>query len=762
MSLSIRLTILLLLCTGLDAQQPALRPLPRLMSQLSLPRDRGEVQPAEPVKPPNIIFILCDDLGYGDVGVFHQLARAERKDPQIPSFKTPNIDAMANKGIKLTQHYCAAPVCAPSRASLLTGLTQGHAPIRNNQFDKELPDQMTIASVLREAGYSTAAIGKWGLQGKPTNEDQPNAKGVEFPGWPAMPIARGFDYFLGYVRHKDGHFHYPFEDQRQIWENHSEISGDMKLCFTTDLFTAAAKKWIAETKIRNPEEPFFLFLAYDTPHAKLQNPPCAYPKGGGLDGGVQWIGGKDGFLNTANGTYDGWIHPDVAKATWDHDKNPETAEVPWPEAQQRYVNNVRRIDDAVGDLLDVLKDLGIDEDTLVVFSSDNGPSEESYIKEHPYRPTFFEGYGPFEGIKRDTLEGGMRVPTIACWPSRIEKGGVDAQPSGQWDWLATFADAAGLATPAASDGKSLLYNISRNPGVPTRLDNRVEINGRRIAEIQIGRSLRPASRILYTEYAVDGKTPQYPEFDPSHQGKPRGQMQVVFINNYKGIRTDIRDANQNFEIYDIKEDPKELNNLAKDGGLPDIQQQMKAKALQCRLPLEDAKRPYDDAPIPGIDQQLNRTYPGVSLRGYQGKWPWMPDFGALRSSQFGGTFNGFEYALDYVQRAATEQERSKPPFGIQIKTHVVVPADGHYTFTTKGDGQTMLFVHNIRLIQELPHEGEHTQSGTLHLKAGSHPITYLYRTTRQTPDFGFELRGPDDKLIPLTEENLRVGLQFMR
>jgi hypothetical protein len=163
----------------------------------------------KPAPRPNIVFILCDDLGYGDIGVFYQNARAAKHNPGVPFFITPHIDTLARDGVKLQQHYCAAPVCAPSRASLLTGLTQGHANVRDNQFDKALADTHTLGTVLKTAGYATAAIGKWGLQGsaKPggTEADEEGSAAR----WPAYPTKRGFDFYFGYVRHQDGHFHYP-------------------------------------------------------------------------------------------------------------------------------------------------------------------------------------------------------------------------------------------------------------------------------------------------------------------------------------------------------------------------------------------------------------------------------------------------------------------------------------------------------------------------------------------------------------------------
>jgi arylsulfatase A-like enzyme len=223
---------------------------------------------------PNIIFILCDDLGYGDVGVFYQNQRAALRDPKVPAFATPQLDLLAAKGMILTQHYCGAPVCAPSRASLLTGLTQGNANVRDNQFDKALADTHTLGSVLRTAGYATAAIGKWGLQGggespeanggkksaakpggkKKARNSQAASAGGAVADWPAYPTKRGFDFYYGFVRHKDGHFHYPKEDKREVWENEREVSADLDLCYTADLFTARAKKWISEQVAAQPKQ----------------------------------------------------------------------------------------------------------------------------------------------------------------------------------------------------------------------------------------------------------------------------------------------------------------------------------------------------------------------------------------------------------------------------------------------------------------------------------------------------------------------------
>lgn len=665
---------------------------------------------------PNIVFILCDDLGYGDIGVFHQNQRAAMKDRGVPFFTTPHIDTMARDGVKMNQHYCAAPVCAPSRASLLTGLTQGHANVRDNQFDKALADTHTLGSVLRTAGYATAAIGKWGLQGT-SRENQEDAPGTGSPAsWPAYATKRGFDFFFGYAAHQDGHFHYPKEDGRKVWENESEVSAGLDLCYTTDLFTARAKKWIVDETAANPAKPFFLYLAYDTPHAKLQNPPCPYPSGGGLKGGVQWTGKPHAILNTATGTMDGWMHPDYAQATWDQDHLASTPEIPWPNVQKRYANDVRRIDDCVGDLLQLLKDLKIDNNTLVIITSDNGPSNESYLKEN-YTPEFFHGFGPFDGIKRDALEGGIREPTLVKWPRGIPAGRVDEQPSGQWDWLATFAELAGAPSLAATDGVSL---------VPSLTGHGIQ---------------RPST--LYVEYFVAGRTPAYREFEPAHQRRKRGQMQSIMMDGFKGVRYDIKSADDDFEIFDLRKDPKESRNLAKNPEMSKLQTAMKARVLQVRLPDSSAPRPYDQTPVPPLLEEPQGA-PGLTCSLFEGGWPWLPDFRILTPVK-----------TKIVSKPDLSMAPAGKSFGLSYEGDFHASADGDYTFTVNSSGGTMLFLHDIRLIDESKTIPQGISSGKVRLKAGWHPLRLLYRNRSEPPHLEFEIQDNAGKLVELNDTNLR-------
>ena len=393
---------------------------------------------------PNIIFILTDDLGYGDLGVLFQNARAAG----MPKEATPNLDIFAAEGMQLRQQYCPAPVCAPSRASFLLGVHQGHANVRDQQYDKALDNNHTLGTVLREAGYATAVIGKWGLGGDDLGGTTP-------ADWPAYPTKRGFDYFFGYERHADGHDHYPKEapyspNSKECYDQSNNITPILDKCYTTDLFTARAKKWITDQHNSQPNQPFFLYLAYDTPHSVYELPTIAYPTGGGATGGLQWLGAAGHMINTASGTVDSYFFPDYANATYDDDNNPATPQVPWPEVFQRYATSVRRIDDAVGDLKQLLQDLALDTNTLVIFTSDNGPTTEDALNlSVTYAANFFDNFGPFDGVKRDTWEGGIRMPTFVRWPGRVPAGTTNMTPSQFHDWMPTFTDLAGLPVPRA-------------------------------------------------------------------------------------------------------------------------------------------------------------------------------------------------------------------------------------------------------------------------------------------------------------------------
>ena len=657
---------------------------------------------------PNIIFILTDDLGFGDVGTFFQHFRKEQNDRSKPWENTPQLDKMAAEGIKLTDHYCPAPVCAPSRASLLLGVHQGHANVRDNQFDKALENNHTLASVLKQAGYKTAIVGKYGLQGKGNNPRQ----------WEAYPTKRGFDFYFGYVRHRDGHEHYPkeglYQQKKQVWDNDQEISAQLDKCYTADLWTARAKKWIMDQHSTNASQPFFLYLAFDTPHAVLELPTQAYPAGGGVKGGLQWLGEPGHMINTASGDIDSYIHPDYTNATWDNDHDPKTPEVPWPTVYKRQATAVHRIDDCVGDVLQLLHDLRIETNTLVIFTSDNGPEKDSYLKE-PYAPTFFNSFGPFDGIKRDLWEGGFRVPTIVRWPGHIPAGQTSATPSQSHDWMPTFCEVADIPAPARSDGVSLMPTLT-------------------------GRG-RQSSSTIYSEYFHPNKTPNYPQFAPQRRGRLRQQMQAIRIGDFQGVRYDIKSHADNFEIYNVATDKNERINVAESAEYAALQQKMKDAVLQLRRPDLEARRPYDLELTPAAD--VHPDQPGVLWTAYEGVFPWVPQLHTLHGVKSG------------VAKTPTVTLRSRDNnIGLFFTGFINVPADGDYTFYLTADTGALLRIHKATVIDaDFNYIGGTESRGTVRLKAGMHPFELSYaRKSIGTPQLKFEWSGPgiDKQTIPDT------------
>ncbi|MEZ5426854.1 MAG: arylsulfatase [Pyrinomonadaceae bacterium] len=335
---------------------------------------------------PNIILIYADDLGYGDLGSYGQ-----------KMIKTPNLDRLARNGIRFTDFYASAPVCAPSRASLMTGRHQGHAVIRGNNNDRGErvplgPEDTTIAEVLKTVGYRTGIIGKWGL-GEPETTGVPNRK--------------GFDYFFGYLNQTRAHNYYP----DFLWRNTEKVTLP-KGTYSHDLFTKEAIDFIDREK----ETPFFLYLAYTLPHA---NNELTRRTGNGME-----------------------IPSDA----------PYTDES-WSPQQKNYAAMVSRLDRDVGRLLDLLKQLKIEKKTIVIFTSDNGPQDKN---EGGYDQTLFGSNGSLRGLKRELYEGGIRMPLIVRWPGRIRSGRLSRNVWAQYDLLPTFAEIAGASPPKEIDGISML------------------------------------------------------------------------------------------------------------------------------------------------------------------------------------------------------------------------------------------------------------------------------------------------------------------
>ena len=590
------------------------------------------------------------------------------------------LDSMASEGMQLRAHYCPAPVCAPSRSSLLTGVHQGHAVVRDNQFDKALADNHTLASVMKAAGYKTWLVGKYGLQGAVNGTDDDFTP----DDWPAYPTKRGFDEFYGYVRHRDGHAHYPAErwnlgdseahrETKQIWHNDREVSKDLAKCYTTDLFAARSKDWIKNHVQSGSNDPFFLYLAYDTPHAALQLPSVAFPEGYGLSGGLQWLGRPGEMINTAKGVVDGYRHPDY------QDKG-------WTDVEERFATMVRRIDHSIGDLLQTLRDLSIDKNTMVVVSCDNGPHHESYLRDAKnnrvsYTPQSFQSYGPFDGTKRDVWEGGIRVGTLAWWPGKIAAGSISDTPSQFHDWMATFARAGGIAPPARTDGVSLLPTLT-------------------------GRGEQRPGQV-YIEYFNGGKTPAYGDFQPAKRNKKRKQMQVVFVDGYKGVRVDIQNHDQPFAIYDLKNDPKELKDLAGTGDqFVELQNRMQDRVLQLRRSNPSAPRPYDDIPVPPISVDPES---GWAFESYDGPFAFVPDVADLKPSK----------------RGRSDDLSAKNVSGaVRFRGFFSAPETGLYKVTLSTKTRAFARIHDAELIDaDFGFTDAAAHQTEIRLEKGTHPVT---------------------------------------
>ncbi len=368
---------------------------------------------------PNIILILADDLGYGDIGAFGQ-----------KKIKTPELDLLAREGMRLTQHYAGSTVCAPSRASLMTGKHSGNVQIRGNYelgtfLDEEewgqmplRPNTMTIATVMRDAGYKTALIGKWGLGG-------PQSYGT--------PNKQGFDYFFGYLDQKQAHNHYPTHLwKNELWFplNNTFLHPHQVLPENVDIhnprsYTLYKREDFAQKRLTNEalryieqhrEQAFFLFLSYAIPHAALQVPDEELEQ----------------YSHFEETPYIGGYLP--------HQK---------PRAARAAM--ISYMDRDIGKIKAQLQHLGLDKNTLVIFSSDNGPGSEGGAD-----MSFFDSNGPLRGYKRDLYEGGIRVPTIAWWPGYIAANSESEHLSAFWDLLPTFAELAQADLPKKTDGISMV------------------------------------------------------------------------------------------------------------------------------------------------------------------------------------------------------------------------------------------------------------------------------------------------------------------
>lgn len=436
---------------------------------------------------PNIIFIMADDLGYGDLGIYGQ-----------EKIRTPNIDQLALEGMRFTQAYSGSTVCAPARSSLLTGFHNGNNRIRDNLPHGVYfrPDDFTFAEMFKRAGYKTGGVGKWG-------------SGI--PGTWGLPNMQGFDYFYGHYNQDQAHFYYP----DYLWENDTLVllqelviidevgkivgnRGGENRFYTHDLFTEKAIEFIK----RNQDNPFFLYLPYTIPHFS------DYPK----DSPEHFIVPSDEPYTDYN----------------------------WPQIAKNYAAMISRLDSDVGRIMDLLKELYIDSNTLVIFTSDNGA-----YKGVPTPIEFFKSNGDFRGGKRDNYEGGIRIPFIARWKNVIPENTVNNKIIAFWDMMPTFADIINYPGSFETDGLSIWPDLIGKQG--------------------------EKHEYLYWDYGHVRDT----------------FMQALRYGNYK-LHSIVIEEEIIYELYDLSEDPGEINNIV--GDHPDIVEKMKQLMNEAYIYSDDYPR----------------------------------------------------------------------------------------------------------------------------------------------------------------------------
>jgi arylsulfatase A-like enzyme len=415
---------------------------------------------------PNIIFILADDLGYGEVGCYGQKL-----------LQTPHIDRLAAEGMRFTQYYAGSTVCAPSRSVLMTGQHLGHTTVRGNaggrgrEAQTLLPNDVTVARVLQRSGYATGLVGKWGL-GELDSTGEPRKQ--------------GFDYYFGYLNQGRAHNHFP----DFLWRNGEKVAlpNDLvpvgttpgvgystnRVVYGDDLIARDACEFVEKNKAK----PFFLFYSMVTPHANNE---------------------RSRALGEGNEVPDQGIY----------------ASKPWHNSARNHAAMVTRLDRDVGELMAQIKKLGLDDRTLVIFSSDNGPHREGGPN---YDPAFFDVSGPVTGLKRSLTDGGIRVPFIAWWPGRIKPGSVSNHVGYFGDMMATWAELAGAKPPAKIDSISI---------VPTLL----------------GRGAQPKHDFLYWEFYEQGVS-----------------QALLIEGRWKALR--LKSPNAPVQLFDLANDIAEKNDVA--------------------------------------------------------------------------------------------------------------------------------------------------------------------------------------------------------
>lgn len=451
-------------------------------------------------RPPNVILLVADDLGYAELGCYGQ-----------EIIRTPNVDRLAAEGMRFTQFYSGSPVCAPSRCTLMTGKHTGHAWVRNNreiqpEGQEPIPsEEVTLAELFKAQGYATGAMGKWGLGFIDTTGD---------------PNNQGFDLFFGYNCQRHAHNHFP----SYLWRNHEkiEIPGNTGASllgkqYSEDLFAKEALQFIRD----NQSRPFFLYMPFIIPHLSIQVPEESLAE------------------------YKGKI----PEADYEH-----TGYLKHPYPRAGYAAMITHLDRDIGKIMDLVKELGLDDNTIILFTSDNGPT---YDRLGGSDSDFFKSTGPLRGLKGSTYEGGIRVPLVARWPGKIPAGQTSDHIAAFWDLMPTLLEATGSAetVPEGIDGLSF---------APTLL----------------GQGDQPEHEYLYWEFAAYG-----------------GQ-QAVRMGNWKATRQNmIRDKNMEIELYDLATDIGEKHNVAAEH--PDVIKKMEQIMLIAREPAEK----FNFAPLDRLSRQ---------------------------------------------------------------------------------------------------------------------------------------------------------------
>jgi arylsulfatase A len=453
--------------------------------------------------PPNIVFILADDLGYAELGSYGQRR-----------IRTPRLDRMAAEGMRFTQFYAGSTVCAPSRAAFLTGLHTGHGYVRDNYGtgthadDDEKgqyplpPDHPTLARALKARGYATAMVGKWGLGG---------------PGTTGVPNKQGFDFFFGYLDQRQAHNYYP----THLWRNeerfplrnrwfspHQKHEGDPNdpaayekyrgSDYSVDFMTREAEGWLRA----NASKPFFLYFAPTIPHLALQVPEAALKEYEGRFPETPYLGDRQYLPNR------------TPRAT--------------------YAAMITYLDAQVGRILDTLEEIGADQRTLVIFTSDNGAIPSISPAE------FFESNKPLRGQKTNLYEGGIRVPMLARWPGHVRAGSTSDHVSANWDMWATFAELGAAEAPKQTDGIAMVATL-------------------------LGRGGQRQHQSLYWEFHAQGAS------------------QAVRMGRWKGIRRDIlKQTDAPIELYDLERDISETTDAARAN--PDVVKRIAALMERSRTP----------------------------------------------------------------------------------------------------------------------------------------------------------------------------------